>query len=390
MKTLILLLLSFITLAASAQPGLDNFLQLVEENNQELQAARKLSEAEKAGFQTELTPENPTVEYGRFPGSNDAMGTKTVYGISQSFDFPTVYGIRKKLANNRGELSDMEYQVFRQDKLLEAKLKFYDYAFLLKQKAEYENRLEHSTRLYQSYQARFEQGSTSVLDVNKARIQNLMIKSNYQLLLQSIESTVKELELLAGKELTTQELPLLAEQELPPLGNILDEIQARQPELRYLKQAQKIADMNVKLARNNWLPNLEISYEGERDPDGTYRGLKAGVAIPLWKDKNKVQYAKAQALYETNRYNARIAAILNETSKLYQQVKEYAIIRDEYQQTLEESANVGFLDKALALGEMSVIDYFNELAFYYETMDTYLEIEKNYYQAMARLQAFQL
>ncbi|MGQ7869439.1 TolC family protein [Sunxiuqinia sp. sy24] len=390
MKILILSILSFITLAAPAQQGVDDFLQLVEQNNQELQAARKLADAEKAGFQTGLTPDNPTIEYGHFPGSNDAMGTKTIYGISQSFDFPTVYAIRKKLATNRGELSNFEYQIFRQDKLLEAKLKFYDYLFLLKQKAEYESRLEHSTQLYQSYQAKFEQGNTSVLDVNKARIQNLKIKSNYQLLLQAIESTRQELELLAGNELTSQKQTLLAEQDLPPLATLIEEVQDQQPELRYLKQAQKIAAMNVKLARNNWLPNLEISYEGEQDPDGTYRGIKAGIAIPLWKDKNKVEHAQAQALYETNRYEARITAILNESTKLYRQATEFDKIRKEYKQTLKEAANVRFLDKALLMGQMSVIDYFNELAFYYETMDSYLEIEKNYYRSLAQLQAFRL
>jgi outer membrane protein TolC len=390
MKIPVIILSSFISLAALAQQGVDEFLELVEQNNKELLAARKLADAEKSGFQTGLTPDNPTIEYGHFPGNNDAMGTKTTYGISQSFDFPTVYSAKKKLAANQSKLSELEYQLFRQDKLLEAKLKFYDYAFLLKMKDEYQSRLAHSTQLYRSSQTNFDKGNTSILDLNKARIQNLKIKSNYQLVLQEIESTRKELELLAGEPLEQADAIQLSGDELPPLAKVLEEVQEKKPELHYLKQAQMVAGTNVKLAKQNWLPDLQLTYEGEKVPEGTYRGIRAGISIPLWKDKNTVQQAQARVQFESNRYDSRITAILNETEKIYNQAFELQKIRLEYKQTLEESANVDFLNKALSLGQISVIDYFNELTYYYETMDAYLEIEKKYYQLLAQLWAFQL
>lgn len=390
MKILMIILSSLISTATLGQQRVNDFLKLVEQNNKELLAARKLSEAEKSGFQTGLTPDNPTIEYGHFPGNNHVIGTKTTYGISQSFDFPTVYSAKKKLAAGQSKLSELEFQLFRQDKLLEAKLKFYDYAFLLKKKAEYQRRMEHSTKLYQSYQTNFDQGNTSVLDLNKARLQNLKIKSAYQLVLQELESLHQELELLAGGTLNQANAIQLSGEELPPLVAILEEVQANQPELIYLTQAQKVAEMDVKLTKQNWLPNLELTYEGEKVPEGTYRGVRAGIAIPLWKEKNTVRHAQARAWFEESRYQARISSILNETTKHYQQAAAYDSIRREYETTLEEAANNIFLDKALNLGQISVIEYFNELTFYYEAMDAYLEIEKNYYQTLAKLQAFRL
>ena len=390
MKIPVIILSCLISFTATGQQKVDDFLRLVEQNNKELLTARKLTEAEKSGFQTGLTPDNPTIEYGHFPGNNAPIGTKTTYGISQSFDFPTVYSARKKLAASQSELSELEFQLFRQDKLLEAKLKFYDYAFLLKKKEEYRSRLEHSSRLYQSYQTNFEQGNTSVLDLNKARIQNLKINSAYQLLLQEIESVHKELELLAGGALEEENNIQLGERELLPLAEVLEEVRQKQPELHYFTQAQKVAEMDLQLAKQNWLPNLEFTYEGEKVPEGTYRGVRAGIAIPLWKDKNTVKYARARALFEESRYQSQITTILNETIKHYQTAAAYDKIRREYQKTLKEAANTDFLDKALKLGHISVIDYFNELSFYYETIDAYLEIEKSYYQVMAQLWAFQL
>ena len=390
MKTFATIFFTIISLSVFSQTGEEAFLQQVEQNNQELVSARKLLEAEQTGSQTGLTPDNPTIEYGHFPGSNDAIGTKTTFGISQSFDFPTVYQVKKKLAENRSGLSEHEFRLFRQDKLLEAKLKFYDLLFLLKKEAEFKNRLAHSDKLYQSYQSQFEKGNTSVLDLNKARIQNLKIKSRHQILLQEIESTRKELELLAGGPVPTGRAIPLPTDELPALSTVLDEMKQTLPEWQYLEQAQKVDEMEIKLAKQNWMPEFEIAYEGETVPDGTYRGLKAGLSIPLWKDKKAVQYAKANAIYKTSHYDARKTFLLNETEKLYNQTTALAEIKETYRSTLDEAANVTFLDKALSAGQMSVIEYFNELAFYYESMDAYLEIEQAYIQSLAKLRAYKL
>ena len=302
MKITYIILLTFLSLAGFSQTNLDEFLDLVEQNNRELIAARQFLEAEKAGFQTGLTPDNPSIEYGYFPGSKDEMGTKTTYGISQAFEFPTVYSVKKKLANNQSQLSELDYEVFRQNKLLEAKLSFHNYAFLLKKKQEYQKRLEHSTQLLQSYQTNFDKGNTSILDLNKAKIQNLKIKSSYQILLKEIDNAQKDLALFAGTDSIEQKIRNTSEIALPSLETILAEFQQLKPEIRYLSQAQQVAEMNIQLAKQNWLPEFEIGYEAEKEPDGTYRGLHAGLSLPLWKNKNKVQYARAQADFKTQQF----------------------------------------------------------------------------------------
>ena len=196
--------------------------------------------------------------------------------------------------------------------------------------------------------------------------------------------------MFSGGEFTDQISPKAPIDELTNLETILAESQQMQPELQYLKQAQKVAATKVKLSRQNWYPNLELAYEGESNPDGTYRGLRTGISIPLWKDKKSVRFAQAQSIYENTRYEARVEAILNETRKIYHQITELEKIRNEYQLTLDASTNLKFLDKALKLGQISVIEYFNELTFYYETIDSYWEIEKAYTQSLANLYAYKL
>ncbi|MHA7108723.1 TolC family protein [Sunxiuqinia elliptica] len=390
LKVLLLTFLGVLSQAVYAQNNVDEFLSLVEQNNQELKAAYKLMEAQQMGFQTGLTPDNPSIEYGHFPGKQEEIGNKTTYGISQSFDFPTVYSVRKKLANDQSQLSEYEYQLFRQAKLLEAQLGFYQYAFLLKKQRILQKRLEHAEQLYQSYQTKFERGNASVLDANKARIQYLKTKSNNQLLVQELDAQQRDLQLLSGQTPDTLVIVCNPADELPSLETVLSDMQQLQPEVRYLQQAQQVADRQIKLAKQNWLPELELGYESEKAGDGTYRGVRGGLSIPLWKDKNKVKQAKAQAIFEEQRYSSRLSSLVSETQKRYKQAEELNKIWKEYDQTLKEAANIGFLDKALQLGHLSVIDYFNELAFYYETIDTAMEIENNYIQTLAKLQAYKL
>jgi hypothetical protein len=51
---------------------------------------------------------------------------------------------------------------------------------------------------------------------------------------------------------------------------------------------------------------------------------------------------------------------------------------------------VKLLDKALSAGQISVLEYFVELNYYNTTFNSYLEIEKEFYQVVATLLKYQL
>ncbi|MGQ8336162.1 TolC family protein [Sunxiuqinia sp. A32] len=390
MKYIITLALVFISAISHAQMGVDEFLELVETNNSEMLAAKKLTKAEKLNQQTGVTLDNPTVEYGYLPGNNSAIDHKTIYSIKQSFEFSTILGTRKKVANQQGELSNLEFEIYRMEKLLEAKNRFYDFIFLLKKEHEYKKRLGHATNLIESYQKQFDNGNASILDLNKSKIQFLNIKSSYELLQQDLNSIRKELALLCGTEIPEAiktEFPLVS---FATQDSIISELQNLHPELQLLKQNINLAEMQVKLARQSWIPDIELGYQGEVEQEGTFRGFVGGVSIPLWKDKNKVKYALAYADFKENQFQSRQEIIWTDFVKKYNKVKEYAKILDEFDQTLKQAANINFLNKALELGQLSVIEYFNELAFYYQSMDKQMEIELEYYKTLNQLQAYKL
>lgn len=372
----------------NAQQGGNDFLASVEKSNFKLQAARERMEASVIASAVGNGPDDPLINYGYMPGNVEAMGVKQSYVISQSLEFPTVYYIKNKMAKGIALAAEYQYLQERQKVLQEAMLCYNEYLCLLKRKKEYLKRFKQAEYLLSSFKREFETGNANILELNKAKIQFLNSKSAWQLLVKETESTEKKLQLLNGNtpfvisDSTLMAFPVLE------AGELKDQIRQLNPELLYLNQQIIQSAMNVRLIRNQSLPDLMFSYEGESVPDGTYRGLRAGISLPLWNNRNKGSLARAEAEYAKLRYVEKEEQLFNEAENMLRQINEYQKLFDEYHKTLTDSENLTFLNKALEMGQISIIDYFTELSFYYDTVDHYLELEATYYEMNAMLYSF--
>ena len=99
-----------------AQESIDEVLLLVEQASKELQAQRKLTEAQKLEAKTGNSLENPSVEFENLwrrpvPGNNSELT------VTQPFDFPGAYAARNKIAKLKASLYDSEGAEFRQQLL---------------------------------------------------------------------------------------------------------------------------------------------------------------------------------------------------------------------------------------------------------------------------------
>ena len=63
---------------------------------------------------------------------------------------------------------------------------------------------------------------------------------------------------------------------------------------------------------------------------------------------------------------------------------------DEYQTLFSSLNNVELSDKSLTLGQISTIEYFLEMAFYYEALKNYLKTKMEYNKVVAQLYKYQL
>lgn len=389
-KYSILILILFCASNLFAQENLKRFTEIIEKNNKEIQAARQFTTAQKINARTGLTPENPVVAYGRFPGKESRYGTVTDFAISQSFDFPTVYFSKQKIASKQEIIYEYEYRKKRQEVLLKSKLVLYECLFLLKNKKNNKVRLENAKRLHESFSLKLQNGSASILEANKAKILYLSMKSRYQMLLRRIDNTIKELTLLnGGFAININDFHYEAEP-LLPLDTIKKQIEDQTPTLLLSAHTTELLKLKTRLNKQTRFPEFAIGYSVLDEPDGLYSGFMAEMSIPLWQDKNRLKFAEADYVHGQILSESLKEVYLTEVDKTYANAKDFESILSEYISALSDGSDIVFIEKAFRSGQISIIEYINELSFYYEITDMYLETEKDYYQSLARLYAYRL
>ena len=379
------------TVAAIAQNDADSVVKQVERNNKAIQTNQKYWQAKQAEFKTGLTPYDPQVEYDYLFGSPVGAGNQKDFSITQRLDFPTVYKRKKELSGQQIAQTTLQQQVYRQDILLEAKLQTLQVIYLNKKGAELNRRLISIQNLVQNYQKKLDKGDVIILDVNKAKLQLLNIKN--ETALNGNEKKIlltKISELNGGIPITINDTiyPVIAS--IPDFDRLDSTIEANDPIIKVYEQEKKIQQQQIAVQKAMNLPKIEAGYHAQGILGQSYRGFHAGIIIPLWENKNKLNAAKSNLDYavsstETHRLNHRL-----ENKQYYDQLDVRFKMMEEYKELLSTLNNTVLLNKALALGQITIIQYFYDESFYFTAFDKYLQAEWEYQQAVARLYKFQL
>ncbi|MGC9355968.1 MAG: hypothetical protein ACP5D9_19130, partial [Mariniphaga sp.] len=139
-KILLLNSMLLISVAVFAQSETSRILSEIEKNNTTLEAYRNLNEAQKMENQTGIYPENPELEYHFLWGSPAGMGKRQDVAVKQSFDFPTSYGLKKRITGVQNEQADLDYRMKRSKVLFMAKTVCIELIYLNAMHRELENR----------------------------------------------------------------------------------------------------------------------------------------------------------------------------------------------------------------------------------------------------------
>lgn len=391
MKNIIsICLIIAVSASATAQQNLDSILNNIKQNNKTIIANKQFWKAKKVEYKTGLYPENPKVEYGYFPGNSPVIGTKETFEVTQSFSFPTTYFNKQQHSKLQIEQADYQISAFRQEILLEAKFVCYELVYLNKLNIVLKKRAESAEDLYNSYALKLEKGDASILDVNKAKLQLLNFQNQLRTNETQIQQFTEKLTQLNGGVAISVGDTLYSELYIKDLEAILQEMEEKNPALKSLQYDKEIALSQMKLNKSLWLPEFEIGYGSETILNESYRGIQAGLKIPLWKNTNIVKQSKAQAVFAEYREESYRTEITSLIRQQYQKVQTLKTNLDEYRKILGSLNSIELLNKSLELGQISAIEYFIEITYFYEIYDNYLQLEKEYYQGLAELYKYEL
>jgi outer membrane protein TolC len=390
-KILFTLLFLCILIPVNAQNGIEKILQEVEANNTTLQALQKQVEAQKLGNKTGIWLPNPEITFGRLWGTPPEIGNQNDFGITQSFDFPTVYAHRNKLAGMENQNIDRLYQSERINTLLRAKQVIIELAYNNALSEDYTRRMEIAQTITDSYQKKFDLGEVNAIERNKVYMNLISCISKKEKIDIARQALLNELKSLnGGKEIQFNETDI----PITPLPSDFNEwyaaTESKSPALQYLSKQVDISKQQVKLRRAEGLPKLSAGYASERILGEKLQGVVIGISIPLWENKNSVKQAKAEVLSSESALEDNRIQFYNRLQSLFNQSAGLRETAQKYRDALSSYSNEPLLRKALDAGEISLLDYLLEAAFYYDAFNNMLEAERDYALAMAELTAIEL
>lgn len=386
---IIFCILVFLATANYAQKT-DEILKMIASNNKNIKVSENYYQALILEYKTGLNPSDPWLQYGLFPGNSYAPGAKRTVSFTQSFDFPTTYSQKKKYTQKQIDIAFYRMNEFQQGVLLEAKHTIIDLVYLTKLEQQFVYRNDLAVSLFNSYERKFELGESNVLDYNKAKTELLKARNDMFLNNSDKKQSSEKLSRLNGG-LSVQFVALsYPVEDLEERQFIIDESLANDPGYQAVRFEKEAADRNIKVQRSLSLPKLELGYGSETIVDESFKGGTVGLSFPLWERKNTVKLAKTFAEYTEKKVDSYTSLFTSEIFREYINVKSLKESFEEYKKLVDEIRSEELLGKALDLGHISLIEYLLELKYYYDTVDTLLELERDYYMALAVLYKYRL
>ncbi|MGE4290152.1 MAG: TolC family protein [Salinivirgaceae bacterium] len=379
-----------LSLSVTAQPSLQDFLNSIETHNKSLQTAKEYTQMQQLAARTELNPGNPEVEFGYFPGNTDAIGTKQVLGVSQSLEFPTAYLHKYRMANQEVKLHSLNYQLTRQQLLLSAAETWCKLVYLNGKRAMVNQRSSQATQLVDFYRKKQASGDATQLEVNKAQLFAVKMQNQLRLLQGQVLQVNEQITQLNGGTPLLITDSVFAIQDLESWEVLKVAIDSLHPLIQLTALSEQMATSQIKLSRSQALPNLMVGYESETILSDKFQGIKAGISIPLWQDKNKIKRSKAQLLYSQAQKEQAVLALFTDYHNRYIEAQSLFTNSGELKGSLTSMNNQHLLSRSLELGQISAIEYFIELDYFYEMLDQLYELELQYQLSWLRLHEFTL
>lgn len=293
-RTLAFAALTCLPLAGGAQSLFPHWQTLILGNNPDLLSETRSTAAANADELTGLTLADPEVNVSYMLGVPSDVPNKTNIEVTQTFDFPTMSGARRRLAKAQGRVQDAALMARRSQLALEVEKALIEYVYASRLTAELEEWDALSARMLAEADTALKAGTMTIMEHNGISLQSLAARDELDASRVELASALAALRRLnGGKPLENlpQDWP---DASLPPSLEEWTELAMRvNPELEQAGAALELASREVDLRKKQGLPEFSVGYVNELVKGGNYHGASIGFSLPLWGNRGRVKGAEA-------------------------------------------------------------------------------------------------
>ncbi|MAE84462.1 MAG: CusA/CzcA family heavy metal efflux RND transporter [Flammeovirgaceae bacterium] len=368
-------------------------------NNGNVKVAKTNIDVQRQGKKAAFNPGKTGIgmQYGQYNSFENDLS----FSIGQSFEFPTVYGKQRKLANEQIEGGQRQLEVTENELKANIRQAWYELAYL----HETRNLLLYQDSIYGRFlraaTIRFETEATNYLEKAAAETQVMEVQNQLKLLEADMVIQEKQLQILLNDTTDLSFAPSgLEERQVLALQDRA--LIANNPFLRFTQQQVEIAGAQKSVTSARVMPEFFVGYFnqsliGGETADGgiasssdRFGGVQAGIAIPLFFGSYKADIKAAGLREQMAKTNLEYLQTTIQ-GQFRQQVEEVSKFRnslDYYYEKAIPQANL-ILDnaqKSFESGNIEYVEYFQNLNQALNLKFNYLNTLNGYNQSVINLE----
>ena len=389
-RYLIATIVALSTYSIAIADTVGDVLKQVAANNLTLQALVHDNQADVLDIKASNSIGGPSVEYSPFFTKGYSGVAESELVVSQEIDFPTKYAARNKQAQMQQTVGDKLLAKQRRDILLQAQLLCIDLIRLNQTLSMLRERLANSETLLQMYQKRMEAGDANALELNKVKLDCMEVRTLVNEAQGERTSLLQQLrQLNGGKPIDVTDTVLPDYPQITNFESYRALALASDADVAVAQTSLRAADMNLKLQKNEWLPNISFGYRRNTEYGEGINGFLVGVSFPLYSNSNNVKAARQrresaelQVVQAQNEAEASLRTNYEQLQGL-QQVIDHSDVK-----LLQESLTL--FAKALQQGEITALVYYVEINSIYEKLQRHIDLHCQSVKLLAELHKAEL
>lgn len=390
-RVLISIMLCVIGMCCIHAQSFDSLARQIIDNNPEIKSSQASIESDLLQLRSENNLPDPEVGFEHLWAPN-GIKNKWNASISQSFDWPGVYKARSKAYKSASSALEFLERSRYVDKALEVKLLFVDIINVQKNVALCDSSIALFNELKRHYQVGYEQGEFTRLDINKINVEQLRLSRQRASLENQLRVLEGSISAMNGGLDCDAILASLTNYPTEPLYSIDDYdrvLQSQDPQINYVSLMVESERYAVKAAKLSSLPSFTLGYVHANEEGNSFNGLSVSMTLPIFSNRHKAKAAKAIE-------RASIAELSGvKVDKSTAMRADYAIAANlaneiaQYKSTLDDTY-ISLLRKALVGGEISLINFIQEVNYFQEAVADMYAVEYEYYQVLTRLNKYSI
>lgn len=384
-RYLIATIVALSTYSVALADTVGDVLKQVAANNLTLQALVHDNQADVLDIKASNSIGGPSVEYSPFFTKGYSGVAESELVVSQEIDFPTKYAARNKQAQMQQTVGDKLLAKQRRDILLQAQLLCIDLIRLNQTLSMLRERLANSETLLQMYQKRMEAGDANALELNKVKLDCMEVRTLVNEAQGERTSLLQQLrQLNGGKPIDVTDTVLPDYPQITNFESYRALALASDADVAVAQTSLRAAEMNLKLQKNEWLPNISFGYRRNTEQGEGINGFLVGVSFPLYSNSSNVKAARQrresaelQVVQAQNEAEASLRTNYEQLQGL-QQVIDHSDVK-----LLQESLTL--FAKALQQGEITALVYYVEINSIYEKLQRHIDLHCQSVKLLAEL-----